>query len=285
MARIPGGDGVSSTVVDHADLPPLRLSGRPRRLVPMVVAYEPIPEAVSLEGGSTFRFLMEPVTAVAVVFDEGWVIVDGGFEPARIRDRATRTASFDYENYTPIVPPGDPLVDQLAEAGLDLADLAAALLTHSHFDHTGAARLLTPDQPLLLQRREWQHVRETTDARGNFLFRADLDRDGLTLGLLDGDTPLVAGLTAIDTSGHTPGHQSFVVELPARTVVLAGDAADLLDNIEREVRCGSTVGVDGPELADRAISRLASLRRAPSSEVWPAHDPGFPVWTGVIASR
>ena len=276
---------MSSTVVDHADLPPLRLGGRPRRLVPMVVGYEPIPEAVSLHGGSSFRFLMEPVTAVAVVFDEGWVLVDGGFDPARIRDRATRTASFDYENYTPIVPPGDPLVDQIAEAGLDLGDLAAALLTHSHFDHTGAARLLTPDQPLLLQRREWQHVTETTDARGNFLFRADLDRDGLTLGLLDGDTPLAAGLTAIDTSGHTPGHQSFAVELPERTVVLAGDAADLLDNIEREVRCGSTVGDDGPALADRAISRLASLHRAPSSEVWPAHDPAFPVWSAIVRSR
>ena len=276
---------MSSTVADHADLPPLRLGGRPRRLVPMVVAYEPIPEAVSLHGGSSFRFLMEPVTAVAVVFDEGWVIVDGGFDPARIRDRATRTASFDYENYTPIVPPGDPLVDQIAEAGLDLADLAAALLTHSHFDHTGAARLLAPGQPLLLQRREWQHVNETTDARGNFLFRADLDRDGLTLGLLDGDTPLAAGLTAIDTSGHTPGHQSFAVELPERTVVLAGDAADLLDNIEREVRCGSTVGDDGPALADRAISRLASLHRRRGSEVWPAHDPDFPVWSAVVRSR
>ncbi|KZE42378.1 MBL fold metallo-hydrolase [Microbacterium sp. T32] len=276
---------MSSTVVDFADVAPLRLSGRPQRLVPMVVAYEPIPEAVSLHGGSTFRFLMEPVTAVAVVFDEGWVLVDGGFDPARIRDRATRTASFDYENYAPIVPPGDPLVDQIAEAGLDLADLAAALLTHSHFDHTGAARLLAPDQPLLLQRREWQHVCETTDARGNFLFRADLDRDGLTLGLLDGDTPLAAGLTAIDTSGHTPGHQSFAVELPERTVVLAGDAADLLDNVEREVRCGSTVGVEGPALADRAISRLATLHRSPASEVWPAHDPDFPVWSALVRSR
>ncbi|SIR79155.1 Glyoxylase, beta-lactamase superfamily II [Microbacterium sp. RURRCA19A] len=276
---------MSSSIVDHADLPPLRLSGRPRHLVPMVVGYEPIAEATSVDGGSRFRFLMEPVTAVAVVFDEGWVLVDGGFDPARIRDRATRTASFDYENYTPIVPPGDPLVDQIAEAGLDLADLAAALLTHAHFDHTGAARLLAPDRPLLLQRREWQHVNETTDARGNFLFLDDLDRDGLTLGLLDGDTPLAAGLAAIDTSGHTPGHQSFVVELPERTVVLAGDAADLLDNVEREVRCGSTVGADGPALADRAISRLASLHRAPSSEVWPAHDPDFPVWSAIVHSR
>jgi glyoxylase-like metal-dependent hydrolase (beta-lactamase superfamily II) len=275
----------ASTVVEHAALPPLRVSGRPRRLVPMVVGYEPIAEATSLHGGSRFRFLMEPVTAVAVVFDAGWVLVDGGFDPARVRDRAVRTASFDYENYTPIVPPGDPLVDQIAEARLDPADLAAALLTHSHFDHTGAARLLSADQPLLLQRREWQHVRETTDARGNFLFRGDLDRDGLTLGLLDGDTPLAEGLTAIDTSGHTPGHQSFVVELPEHTVVLAGDAADLLDNIEREVRCGATVGVDGPAAADRAISRLASLHRTPSSEVWPAHDPDFPVWSALVRSR
>ena len=285
MAGLPGGDDVSSTVVDFSALPPLRLSGRPRRLVPMVVGYEPIAEATSVHGGSGFRYLMEPVTAVAVVFDAGWVLVDGGFDPARIRDRAVRTASFDYENYTPIVPPGDPLVEQIAEAGLDLADLAAALLSHSHFDHTGAARLLAPDQPLLLQRREWRHVCESVDPRGDFLFRDDLDRDGLTLGLLDGDTTLASGLAAIDTSGHTPGHQSFVVELPGGTVVLAGDAADLLENVEREIRCGSTVGPDGPAAADRAVSRLAALHRDPGSEVWPAHDPGFPAWDAVLRGR
>jgi N-acyl homoserine lactone hydrolase len=285
VARVSGGHGVSSTVLDAAALPPLRLRGRPRRLVPMVVGFEAVAEAVSLHGGSRFRHLMEPVTAVAVVFDAGWVLVDGGFDPARIRDRAVRTVSFDYENYAPIVPPGDPLVDQIAEAGLDLADLAAALLTHAHFDHTGAARLLAPDQPLLLQRREWQHVAENTDPREAFVFPDDLDRDGLTLGLLDGDTPLAAGLTAIDTSGHTPGHQSFVVELPERTVVLAGDAADLLGNVEHEVRCGSTIGADGPARADRAVARLAALHRTHGTEVWPAHDPEFPVWSAVVRSR
>lgn len=276
---------MSSTVVYFASLAPLRLSGRPRRVVPMVVGFEAVAEAVSVHGGSGFRHLMEPVTAVAVVFDAGWVLVDGGFDPARIRDRAVRTASFDYENYAPIVPPGDPLVDQIAEAGLALDELAAVLLSHAHFDHTGGARLLAPDRPLLLQRREWEHVRHVTDARTAFLFRDDLDRDGLTLGLLDGDTVLADGLTALDTSGHTPGHQSFVIELPGRTIVLAGDAADLLGNVEHGVRCGSTVGDDGPERADRAVARLSALHRASDTEVWPAHDPAFPVWRAIVDSR
>lgn len=276
---------MSSTVVDFASLEPLRLSGRPRRVVPMVVGFEAVAEAVSVHGGSTFRHLMEPVTAVAVVFDAGWVLVDGGFDPVRVRDRAVRTASFDYENYAPIVPPGDPLVDQIAEAGLALDELAAVLLSHAHFDHTGGARLLAPGRPLLLQRREWEHVRRTTDSRGAFLFRDDLDRAGLTLGLLNGDTPLAEGLAALDTSGHTPGHQSFVIDLPERTIVLAGDAADLLGNVEHGLRCGSTVGDDGPERADRAVARLSALHRAPHTEVWPAHDPAFPVWRAIVDAR
>ncbi|WP_159499739.1 MBL fold metallo-hydrolase [Microbacterium sp. 18062] len=268
-----------------ADAEPLRLAGRPRRLVPLVVGYEAVAESVSVHGGSSFRYLMEPVTAVAVVFDEGWALIDGGFDPARVRDRDQRVASFDYENYAPIVPAGDPLVDQVAEAGLDWADLAAAAITHAHFDHTGAARLLGPSQPLLMQAREWRHVNEVDDARMAFLFIDDLVRPGLSIVLLDGDTDLAPGLRAIDTSGHTPGHQSFVVELPDRTVVLAGDAADLHRNVVECVRCGSTVGEHGAERAASAIRRLAELDARPGVEVWPAHDPEWGPWREVVESR
>lgn len=273
------------TATPWADARPLRLAGRPRRLVPLVVGYEPIPEGVSLNGGSWFRFLLEPVTAAAIVFDEGWFLIDGGFDPARIRNRELRLASFDYENYLPIVPPGDPLVDQIAEAGLDWADLAGAAVTHAHFDHTGAARLLAEHQPMLLQQREWDHVRTTEDPRGDFLFAADLERPGLSIVTLDGDTEIAPGLAAIDTSGHTPGHQSFVIELEERTIVLAGDAADLRRNITDGVGCGSTVGPGGPDLAAAAIRRLRDLDGTEGVEVWPAHDPEWEPWRAVIRSR
>ncbi|MFT4307060.1 MAG: MBL fold metallo-hydrolase [Microbacterium sp.] len=275
----------ASLLIDHAAASRLAVAGRPERIVPMVVGYEPIAESVSIAGGSRFRYLMEPVTALAVVFTRGWLLVDGGFDPARVRDGDRRRRSFDYENYTPIVPPGDPLRDQVAEAGLDWADLAAALLTHAHFDHTGAARLLAPGQPLMLQRREWEHVRGVADPRAHFLFRDDLDREGLTLVLLDGDAAIAPGVTAIDTSGHTPGHQSIVIELPDRTVVFAGDAADLRANVDGCVACGSTVGAEGPERARAAAGRLAALDARPDTEVWPAHDPEWPVWREIVRAR
>lgn len=264
---------------------PLRVAGRPLRVVPFVVGFEPIPEGVSVAGGSWFRFLMEPVTAAAVVFDEGWLLVDGGFDPRRIRDRGIRTSTFDYENYLPIVPPGDPLVDQIAGAGLSMDALAAAVVTHAHFDHTGAARLLRDDQPLLLQRAEWEYVTTVADPRAAFLLFDDLNRTGLTVLLLDGDTDIAPGVRAIDTAGHTPGHQSLLVELPDRTIVFAGDAADLRHNVEHGVPCGSTVGVSGEAAAQAAIRRLHELDAEPGVEVWPAHDPEWQPWRAVIDAR
>ncbi|MFT4215043.1 MAG: MBL fold metallo-hydrolase [Microbacterium sp.] len=276
-------------VVGWADAAPLSLSGRPVRLVPLVVGFESISESISVAGGSRFRHLMEPVTAVAVVFEEGWILFDGGFDPARIRDRARRRASFDYENYGPIVPAGDPLVEQIAAAGLVWAGLAAVVLSHAHFDHTGGVRLLADDQPVILQRREWEHVISTPDPRAAFLFVDDLVRESGTIVLLDGDidgdVAIAPGVCAIDTSGHTPGHQSLVVELPDRTVVLAGDAADLRANVERCVPTGSTVGPDGPERARRAVARLAALDALPGTEVWPGHDPDWAPWRAVIDAQ
>jgi len=103
--------------------------------------------------------------------------------------------------------------------------------------------------------------------------------------LLDGDVDIAPGLRAIDTGGHTPGHQSFVIELPARTVVLAGDAAPLRRNIERRVPTGSTADADDGLRADAALQRLADLDGQPGVEVWPSHDPDWHPWRTVINAR
>jgi len=64
-------------VVERDEIGFAGLSGRPQRLVPLVLGYEPVSEAVVFRGGSSFRFIMAPVTAAAVVFDEGWVLLIG----------------------------------------------------------------------------------------------------------------------------------------------------------------------------------------------------------------
>ncbi|WP_029150907.1 N-acyl homoserine lactonase family protein [Microbacterium indicum] len=263
-------------------MPDLAVVGRPQRLIPFVLAYEAVSEAMSVAGGSDYRWLLEPVTAAAIEFEKGWVLVDGGFDPRRIRDREARLRSFGYENYAPVVPAGDPLVDQVAAARLEWADCAGLVLTHAHFDHTGGIRMLEPHQPLMLQRGEHDYARTVEDQRSAFLFRDDIIRAGVTTTLLDGDAELADGLQVIDTAGHTPGHQSVVIELSDETVVLAGDAADLRSNIEGGRPCGSTVGLDGERRAKLALERLAELDRLPGVAVWPSHDPDWEPWRRAI---
>lgn len=249
--------------------------GRPRRLYPLLFGYEPIPESVSVEGGDPAHFLLEPVTGAAVAYDEGWVLLDSGFNVDVVRDPVERARHLNYESYTAIVGPGDPLVDQVADAGLAWRDLAFCAISHLHLDHTGGLRLLAGGPPVVLQEAEWEFGSGLTfeEALENAFFRTDYGRPGLTIETLDGDTELAPGLRALDTRGHTPGHQSFAVDLPRHgEVVLACDAADLLRNIVEPVACGTTTSPDLVEPAWQAARRLHELWKA-GALVLPGHDP------------
>lgn len=58
--------------------------------------------------------------------------------------------------------------------------------------------------------------------------RAHWDHPTLRYRLVEGDTELLPGLTLLETSGHTPGHQSVLVRLPQTDpVLLASDAVVL----------------------------------------------------------
>lgn len=251
--------------------------GPPLRLVPLVLGWEPIPESVSLRGGDPSRFLLEPVTAAAVVFEDGWVLVDGGFDLDGVRDPDTRAAHYEYENYTAIVPPGDALAEGIAAAGLIWADLLLCVISHVHLDHTGGLRLVPAGTPLALQRREWGWLRSGIGRRETVVPADVLDADVRVL-LLDGDTTIAPGFTALDTRGHTPGHQSFRVDLPGRSVVLACDAADLARNVLERTPCGWVGRAEDEAAAQRSVDRLAELAATPGVEVWPGHDPAWGPW-------
>lgn len=255
----------------------LELSGAPRSLVPLVLGYEPIPESVSLRGGDPSRFLLEPVTAVAVVYDDGWVLVDGGFNLDGVRDPVRRAAHYDYESYTAVVPPGDALAEGIAAAGLSWSALALAAISHVHLDHTGALRLVPGGTPVAMQRREWTWLTSGI-GRGETVVPADILDADVTVLLVDDDTVLAPGLTALDTRGHTPGHQSFRIDLAGRSVILACDAADLQRNISECIPCGWTARPEDAALALSSVERLAGLAVQPGVEVWPGHDPDAAVW-------
>ena len=263
------------TVSDFTE--PFALAGMPQRIVPLVLGYEPIPESMSLRGGDPSRFLLEPVTAAIVVYDDGWALIDGGFNLDGVRDPIRRAAHYDYESYTAVVPPGDALAEGVEVAGLDWNELAFCAISHVHLDHTGALRLVPNGTPVALQRREWDWLKGGA-GHSDVVVPADILQREIEVVLLDGDTVLAPGFTALDTRGHTPGHQSFRIDLPERSIVLACDAADLERNLSDRIPCGWTAVPGDEELAGRSLERLADLATQAGVEVWPGHDPVFSAW-------
>ena len=254
-------------------------TGPPRRLHVLLLGYEPIPEAVSVRDGDPASFLLEPVTGAVVEYDDAWVLLDSGFNVDTVRDPARRAAHYNYESYTAILPPGDPLADSVAALRLSWDRLAFAAISHLHCDHSGGLRHLAGGPPVVMQQAEHDFAMDEAGLEHAY-FRDDYTVPGLSFRLVDGDAELAPGLRAVDTRGHTPGHLSFAVDLAEiGTVVLACDAADLHRNITEPVACGTTTHPHLEDAAEASARRLHDLDATEGVQVWPGHDPTF--WAGL----
>ena len=88
-----------------------------------------------------------------------------------------------------------------------------------HFDHCGGNRLF-PGIPIHVQRRELEAVREP-----DYTIPEWVEFEGATYVELDGEAEIVPGVRVLPTPGHTPGHQSVLVDTDDGLVVVAGDVA------------------------------------------------------------
>ena len=125
-----------------------------RRVVALTLGWERLPKSISVHGDDSGAVLVEPVPAIALDTDEGWWLLDTGFNTALIRDRLL------YERFhgrSPevgvILPDGDgePLRDELARHGVALEDVRRIVLSHLHNDHAGFIGCTAEDalQPIL----------------------------------------------------------------------------------------------------------------------------------------
>jgi N-acyl homoserine lactone hydrolase len=98
-------------------------------------------------------------------------------------------------------------------------DVVFVINTHLHFDHCGGNRLFA-GIPIYVQRLE----REAARAEG-YTIPEWVEFDGAHYVELEGEEELLPGLQVVPTPGHTPGHQSVLVETDEGLVVVAGDVA------------------------------------------------------------
>jgi N-acyl homoserine lactone hydrolase len=114
------------------------------------------------------------------------------------------------------------VLEHLADLGLRPEDITMLICTHFDIDHAGYHDAFTKAE-LIVQRKQYELAQS-----GHPRFasgRSHWDHPELQYRLIDGDTEILPGLTLLETSGHTPGHQSVLVHLPQiGPVLLAIDA-------------------------------------------------------------
>lgn len=158
------------------------------------------------------------------------------------------------------------LSGQLAEIGMEPADVEFLAVSHQHGDHTGNMNLFTR-ATLVLQEEEYeglfnsQLANPSVDSlRNNQAIKLKADHD------LFGDGSVVL----MRTPGHTTGHQVLFVDLPETgPVVLSGDLWHFAKN--RELR-----GV--PQFNSDSTATLASMDKIEAflkesgAKLWIQHD-------------
>lgn len=211
-----------------------------------------------------------PVTCYLIRSTDGVVLFDTGVSPRAVPGLLRRDplARFSDE---------DLLAQRLDTLGLEPSDVDLVVLSHLHFDHAGGADIF-PDSELVAQKDEYAYAQYPAPFFADFYYKKNFDLPGYKWRLLDGDTELLPGITALRSDGHTPGHQSLLVELPETgPVILAGDCCYWQRSIDDEVPPGV---VWDPTRAMHSIKRLKTLARLTGGRIFPSHDPAF--WARAI---
>ena len=249
-----------------------------RRIVLLTLGWEDLPKSVSVHGAPDDIRLREPVPGVLLQTDGGWVLLDTGFNTALIRDPHLRRRYSPSVEYHPILPgPGEPIEESLFDIGIDVDDIRVVAVSHLHTDHAGGLKLFAGKVPVHAQRREVAYgLANHPEPERHAIFRVDFDDPSIDWQLADGEADIAPGITAVPTYGHTPGHQSFVVELDESVggggYVFAFDAADLTENIDHELAIGGFIDVDPADTVE-PIRRLKRLAEEKGYPLIPGHDP------------
>ncbi len=168
----------------------------------------------------TMRCLLVETPDALVLIDNG----AGNKEPAKFCD------IYGIENA------GSPtrLEDALRDAGFSPDDVAVVIDSHLHFDHAGGntfvdgegqVRLSFPRARYHVQKGEFEYAHwQNERIQASYLpHNFDPVQDAGRFTFLEGEAEVLPGIRVLPTPGHTPHHQSVLIESEGQAALFLGD--------------------------------------------------------------
>lgn len=164
---------------------------------------------------------------------------------------------------------------QLERLGYGLADIETVIMSHLHFDHTGAMRLFSHAQfigGVGEMRYAWwpdpANMMAGFYLTDDFAFLRDHPEQWLEVGPQDHDVFGDGSVVLFHLPGHTPGHLATLVRTEDQNIVLANDVVHV-----RAGLAGWPMPYDWNAAETVAsIMRLKALARAYDATLWVPHD-------------
>lgn len=247
-------------------------SGKCDLLHCLTVGYEFVPRNWTLEGETDESPVRLPLTALLVRSEGKWLLFDTGLGP-EFRD--VEFARQWYQWGDPELPgdDGDPLLHELAAAGVSLDQVDALVTSHFHVDHTGGIRYFADGRPVYVQGAELDFGLSDAAVPAG-LYPAHYDDPGIAWQRLDGDAEIAAGIRAIHTPGHAPGHMSYLIDMAESGLWLFPfDAVPMLENVERDAPIAVGSIPEQKPLIRESHDRVVALARSEGARLQPGHCP------------
>lgn len=156
------------------------------------------------------------------------------------------------------------LPEELAAAGIDPAEVSSIVLTHLHTDHIGwAVPGYSPfvEARVVVQQADVDAYTASAGLTRQSEVLLEPLRAAGRLDVIDGDTTLGPGIRAVATPGHTPGHQSVLVEAADESLLVTGDLlVHAIQLLHPELHYGHDMDAERASATRREVLSTAAAR-------------------------